>query len=406
MTPGGGLLNPFPMKAKSARLFLQELEVEEMTARGEMIMEQPSADTLKVILSGHWKLGGELPGADKVQQRLAGRPGVRTIIFDTRELASWDSGLLTFLMNLGTLCAREKISLNRDGLPPGAQRLLKLALAVPEKKDARQAEARVEFLASLGNQTVDLFRSAGEMLEFLGDTVIAVLRLLRGKAQYRRSDLGLITQAVSAQALPIVSLICFLVGLILAFIGAIQLKLFGAQIYVADLVGIAMVRLMAAIMTGIVMAGRTGGAFAAQLGTMQVNQEIDALKTLGISPMEFLVLPRMLALAVMMPLLCLYANIMGILGGMVVAVGLLNIGFIEYYNETAKAVGLWNLGIGLFSGLVFGVIVALAGCMRGMQCGRSASAVGDAATSAVVTAIVGIILSTAVITVLCNFLGI
>jgi phospholipid/cholesterol/gamma-HCH transport system permease protein len=377
-----------------------------MTARGEMILEQPSADTLKVILSGQWKLGGELPGAEKVQQRLEGRPGVRTIVFDTRELAHWDTGLLTFLMNLGNFCSRQKILLNSDGLPPGAKRLLELALAVPEKTDARQAEARVEFLASLGNQTVYFFRSAVEFLEFLGDMVIAVLRLLQGKAQYRRSDLGLIMQAVSAQALPIVALICFLVGLILAFIGAIQLQLFGAQIYVADLVGIAMVRLMAAIMTGIVMAGRTGGAFAAQLGTMQVNQEIDALKTLGISPMEFLVLPRMLALAVMMPLLCLYANIMGILGGMVVGVGLLNIGFIQYYNETAKAVGLWNLGIGLFSGFVFGVIVALAGCMRGMQCGRSASAVGDAATSAVVTAIVGIILSTAVITILCNILGI
>jgi phospholipid/cholesterol/gamma-HCH transport system permease protein len=374
-----------------------------MTARGEMIMEQPSADTLKVILSGHWELGGELPGADKVQQRLEGRPGVRNLIFDTRELAHWDSGLLTFLINLGTLCSRQKILLNRDGLPPGAKRLLELASAVPEKTDARQAEGRVSFLTYLGNETVNLFQSAGEMLEFIGDAVIAVLRLLRGKAQYRRSDLGLIMQAVSAQALPIVALICFLVGLILAFIGAIQLKLFGAQLYVADLVGIAMVRLMAAIMTGIVMAGRTGGAFAAQLGTMQ---EIDALKTLGISPMEFLVLPRMLALAVMMPLLCLYANIMGILGGMVVGVGLLDIGFIEYYNETAKAIGLWNLGIGLFSGFVFGVIVALAGCMRGMQCGRSASAVGDAATSAVVTAIVGIILSTAVITVLCNMLGI
>jgi phospholipid/cholesterol/gamma-HCH transport system permease protein len=377
-----------------------------MTARGEMIMEQPSADTLKVILSGDWKLGGELPGADKVQQRLEGRPGVRNLVFDTRELASWDTGLLTFLMNVGTLCSRQNILLNSDGLPPGAKRLLELALAVPEKKDARQAEGRVSFLTHLGNQTVDLFRSAGDMLEFLGDTVIAVQRLLRGKAQYRRTDLGLIMQSCSAQALPIVSLICFLVGLILAFIGAIQLKLFGAQIYVADLVGIAMVRLMAAIMTGIVMAGRTGGAFAAQLGTMQVNQEIDALKTLGISPMEFLVLPRMLALAVMMPLLCLYANIMGILGGMVVGVGMLNIGFMEYYNETAKAINLWNLGIGLFSGFVFGVIVALAGCMRGMQCGRSASAVGEAATSAVVTAIVGIILSTAVITVLCNFLGI
>ena len=377
-----------------------------MTARAEMIMEQPAADTLKVILSGQWKLGDELPGADNVQQTLQGRPGVRNLVFDTRELARWDSGLLTFLINLGALCSRQNINLNSDGLPPGAQRLLALASAVPEKKDARQAEGRMSFLTNLGNQTVYFFRSAGDMLEFIGDAVIAVQSLLRGKAQYRRSDLGLIMQAVSAQALPIVSLICFLVGLILAFIGAIQLRLFGAQIYVADLVGIAMVRLMAAIMTGIVMAGRTGGAFAAQLGTMQVNQEIDALKTLGISPMEFLVLPRMLALAVMMPLLCLYANIMGILGGMVVGVGLLNIGFIEYYNETAKAVGLWNLGIGLFSGCVFGVIVALAGCMRGMQCGRSASAVGDAATSAVVTAIVGIIVSTAVITVLCNILGI
>ena len=377
-----------------------------MTAHGEMIMEQPSADTLKVILSGHWKLGGELPGADKVQQTLEGKPGVRNLVFDTGELASWDTGLLTFLINLHAFCSRQKISLNSDGLPQGAKRLLELASAVPEKKDARQAEGRVVFLAYLGNEAVNFFQSAGEMLEFIGDAVIAVLRLLRGKAQYRRSDLGLIMQAVSAQALPIVSLICFLVGLILAFIGAIQLQLFGAQIYVADLVGIAMVRLMAAIMTGIVMAGRTGGAFAAQLGTMQVNQEIDALRTLGISPMEFLVLPRMLALALMMPLLCLYANIMGILGGMVVGVWMLNIGFIQYYNETAKAIGLWNLGIGLFSGFVFGVIVALAGCMRGMQCGRSASAVGDAATSAVVTAIVGIILSTAVITILCNFLGI
>jgi phospholipid/cholesterol/gamma-HCH transport system permease protein len=377
-----------------------------MAPRGELTLEQPAADTLKVILSGDWRLGGELPGADKVQQRLADSPGVRHLVFDTRELASWDTGLLTFLMNLGAFCSQQNIRLNRDGLPPGAQRLLELALAVPEKKDARTAEGQVSFLAYLGGETVNFFRSAGELLGFIGDTVIAVMRLVRGQAQYRRADLGLILQTVGVQALPIVSLICFLVGLILAFIGAIQLKLFGAQIYVADLVGIAMVRLMAAIMTGIVMAGRTGGAFAAQLGTMQVNQEIDALRTTGISPMEFLVLPRLLALVLMMPLLCLYANIMGILGGMVVGVGLLDIGFLEYYNETAKAVGLWNLGIGLFSGLVFGVIVALAGCMRGMQCGRSASAVGDAATSAVVTAIVGIIVSTAVITVLCNFLGI
>jgi phospholipid/cholesterol/gamma-HCH transport system permease protein len=377
-----------------------------MTVRGEMSLEQPAADTLKVVLSGDWKLSGAVPGADTIQQRLQTSPGVRSLVIDAREIASWDSGLLTFLVNLRKFCSQQNIILKSDTLPQGAQRLLELAAAVPEKKDARQAGARVAFLAYLGDETVYFFHSAGELLTFIGNAVIAFQRLLRGKAQFRRADLGLIMQAVSAQALPIVSLICFLVGLILAFIGAIQLQLFGAQIYVADLVGIAMVRLMAAIMTGIVMAGRTGGAFAAQLGTMQVNQEIDALQTLGISPMEFLVLPRMLALAVMMPLLCLYANLMGILGGMVVGVGMLNLSFIAYFNETAKAVGLMNLGIGLFSGFVFGIIVALAGCMRGMQCGRSASAVGDAATSAVVTAIVGIIVSTAIITLICNFLGI
>jgi phospholipid/cholesterol/gamma-HCH transport system permease protein len=377
-----------------------------MSAAGELLIEQPSQDSLQVILSGHWKLGESLPSADVVQQRVAGTPGVRNIVFDTRQLADWDSGLLIFLINLREFCTQQKLPIDDSGLPQGARKLLALAAAVPEKKDARKAESKVSFFTHVGSETVDFFRSSGEMLTFIGETVIAFGNLLRGRAQYRKSDLWLVVESCGGQALPIVSLICFLVGLILAFIGAIQLKLFGAQIYVADLVGIAMVRLMAAIMTGIVMAGRTGGAFAAQLGTMQVNQEIDALKTLGISPMEFLVLPRMLALALMMPLLCLYANVMGILGGMVVGVGMLDIGFIQYYNETAKAINLWNLGIGLFSGTVFGVIVALSGCMRGMQCGRSASAVGEAATSAVVTAIVGIILSTALITVLCNILGI
>ena len=377
-----------------------------MPASGEMRLQETKEDTLAVVMAGSWKLGQELPSADEVLHALEDMPAIGSIVFDTRELAEWDSGLLIFLKQLSEFSAQKKITIEESGLPQGARKLLALAAAVPAKKDARKAEGKVPFLSHVGSETVDFFRSAGEMLAFIGDTVIAFLNLLRGKAQYRKSDLWLIVESCGGQALPIVSLICFLVGLILAFIGAIQLELFGAQIYVADLVGIAMVRLMAAIMTGIVMAGRTGGAFAAQLGTMQVNQEIDALKTLGISPMEFLVLPRMLALALMMPLLCLYANVMGILGGMVVGVGMLDIGFIQYYNETAKAINLWNLGIGLFSGIVFGVIVALSGCMRGMQCGRSASAVGGAATSAVVTAIIGIIVSTAVITVMCNLLGI
>jgi phospholipid/cholesterol/gamma-HCH transport system permease protein len=244
------------------------------------------------------------------------------------------------------------------------------------------------------------------MTGFVGEAFVAFIKLLGGRANFRRSDLILLLEECGAQALPIVSLISLLVGLILAFVGAIQLKMFGAQIYVADVVGIGMVRVMGAIMTGIIMAGRTGAAFAAQLGTMQVNEEIDALKTLGISPMEFLVLPRMLALIVMMPLLCLYADLLGIVGGLIVGVGMLDLGFIEYLNETRSAVTLTNLWIGLFHGVVFGVLVALSGCLRGMQCGRSASAVGYATTSAVVTGIVSIVVATAIITYVCQVLGI
>jgi phospholipid/cholesterol/gamma-HCH transport system permease protein len=245
-----------------------------------------------------------------------------------------------------------------------------------------------------------------ELLTFIGEAFAALLKFMVGKAQFRRSDLGLILQDCSANALPIVTLISLLVGLILAFVGAVQLMMFGAQIFVADLVGIAMLRVMGAIMVGIIMAGRTGAAFAAQIGTMQVNEEIDALQTLGISPMEFLVLPRMIALIIMMPLLCVYADLMGILGGMIVGVGMLDISVVQYYQQTRAALNLSHFWIGLFQAGVFGVLVALAGCLRGIQCGRSASAVGEAATSAVVTGIVSIVVATAIITVLCNVLGI
>ena len=216
----------------------------------------------------------------------------------------------------------------------------------------------------------------------------------------------MIMQDCGIHALPIVSLISLLVGLILGFVGAVQLVMFGAQIYVANLVAISMVRVMGAIMAGIIMAGRTGAAFAAQLGTMQVNEEIDAFKTMGISPMDFLVLPRMMGLTLMMPLLVLYADLMGILGGMIVGVGMLDLNVMQYYLQTKGSLNLFDLFIGVFQGMVFGVLVAVAGCLRGMQCGRSASAVGDAATSAVVTGIVSIIVATAIITVMCNVLGI
>ena len=377
-----------------------------MPGTGELFFEQPSKDTLTVILSGSWKLGEPLPSTDIVRQEVESVGSIRQIFLNAEKLGAWDSGLLTFLRKLWKQCSDSGIALDISGLPAGAQQILELATAVPEKKDARKAEGKITLLSFLGDEAMEFFGSLGDSLEFIGEAAVAFIRLLQGKAKYRRSDLWLVMEACGGQALPIVTLVSFLVGVILALIGAIQLALFGAEIYVANLVGISMVRLMGAIMTGIVMAGRTGGAFAAQLGTMQVNQEIDSLKTLGLSPMEFLVMPRMLALALMMPILALYANVMGILGGAVATVTLPNINLIQYFNQLFEAVSLIDLWIGLFSGTVFGVIVAVAGCMRGMQCGRSASAVGNAATSAVVTAIVGIILATAIITILTKMIGI
>ena len=372
---------------------------------GGLTFRQPDKDTLLVSLAGVWTIGRDLPSAEEVRNRMESA-SFRQMAFETRDLTNWDSAFLTFLLKIREYAAQKKIQIMDEGLPQGARRLIALALAVPERKGARREAKRDPFLVRMGEEGLRFFRSAGEMVDFIGEAALAFLNLLRGRARFRGSDLVLFLQECGAEAFPIVSLISLLVGMILAFVAAIQLKLFGAQIFVADIVGIAMVRVMAAIMTGIIVAGRTGAAFAAQLGTMQVNEEIDALQTLGVPPMEFLVLPRMLALAVMMPLLCLYADLMGILGGMIVGVFMLDLSFAQYAHETALNMELTYFWVGLFHSFVFGILIALAGCLRGMQCGRSASEVGRAATSAVVTSIVSIVLATAIITFVCQVLGI
>ncbi|HUO76981.1 MAG TPA: ABC transporter permease [Thermodesulfovibrionales bacterium] len=371
-----------------------------------LTFERPSENRVLVRITGEWKLKNSLPTADEVMKEMRAGQKVRQIAFDAGDLKGWDSGLLTFLIRVMDLCSAADIAVEKDGLPKGVQRLLSLATAVPERKGARREAERISFVEKVGDSAIAFWRSILEMLEFIGEASVAFVRVFTGKAKFRPSDLFLTIQECGAQALPIVSLISLLVGLILAFIGAIQLKIFGAQIYVASLVGIGMVRALAAVMTGIIMAGRTGAAFAAQLGTMQVNEEIDALKTLGVSPMEFLVLPRMLALFFMMPLLSLYADLMGVLGGLIIGVSMLDLNFMEYFIKTRESVSMNDLWVGVFSAAVFGVLVALAGCMRGMQCGRSASAVGEATTSAVVTSIVSIVVAMALITVVCNVLHI
>jgi phospholipid/cholesterol/gamma-HCH transport system permease protein len=261
-------------------------------------------------------------------------------------------------------------------------------------------------LARLGEVGLHAAQTVKDTLDFTGELALSVTRLIKGQARFRMVDVLEVIQECGWQALPIVSLISILVGLILAFMGAVQLRMFGAQIYVADLVGIGMAREMGAVMTGVIMAGRTGAAFAANLGTMQVNEEIDALQTLGVSPMDYLVLPRIAAMVLMMPLLCIYADFMGILGGMLVGVGAFDISSTQYLDRTISALTLTHIGIGVFKGVIFGGIVAFCGCMQGMRCGRSAAAVGNATTSAVVIAIVYIVVADGLFAVLTNIIGI
>lgn len=347
-----------------------------------------------------------LPSIKQIQNETNSRPQVRRITFETHEITDWDSGLLTFLTRLVDQSTKSQIQMDRAGLPLGVRRLLELAEAVPEKEGARVVSTRSSFLEQVGTSMIGTGNALLELIGFLGEVTLTFFKMLGMKARYRTSDLMLLIQGCGADALPIVTLISFLVGAILAFVGAVQLQQFGAQIYVANLVGIAMVREMGAMMTGIIMAGRTGAAFAAQLGTMKVTQEIDALTTMGFSPLEFLVLPRMIALILMMPLLCLYSDLMGILGGAAVGLGMLDLSWTTYFQQTAGAVSLTDLLGGVFKASVYGVLIAISGCLRGLQCGSSASSVGDAATSAVVTGIVFIIAACGIFSVVFYILGI
>jgi phospholipid/cholesterol/gamma-HCH transport system permease protein len=392
-----------PGRAQNRQIMTTGASAAAGEARQKLETRRAGSDGLELVLSGRWCLDQALPAHEELDAEL--RQGVRRLAFDVEALGAWDSGLLTFLSGVFKACAARGIAVDQSGLPQGVRRLLAMACAVPEQKLAGRGGAQ-PLVVRVGLATVAVYYGALEMLRFLGETTLSIARLLGGRARFRRSDLWLEIEEAGPRALPIVSVISFLVGLILAYLGADQLRLVGAQIFIADLVAIGMVREVGALMTGIIIAGRTGAAFAAQLGTMQVNEEIDAFKTLGISPIDFLVLPRMLALMLMVPLLTLYSGFVGMLAGLLVSVTIFDIGMFEYYNETVRALEFKHFGVGLSKGTMYGAMIAFAGCLRGMQCGRSAEAVGQAATSAVVTAILLITITASVMTIVYYKLGI
>ncbi|MGD8978098.1 MAG: ABC transporter permease [Gammaproteobacteria bacterium] len=366
---------------------------------------EPADQAVTVTVRGDWMLGGQVPDPDACERILRDHPSAR-LELKADALGHWDTTLISFLSRLIDTGEGGPREFDATALPEGAQGLLRLAYAVGERAGARRTESHENFLTRLGKRAMASLEQTREAVAFIGSSTLAFGRFITGRARFQGSELWLLIQDTGASAFGIVSLISFLVGMILAFVGAVQLSQFGAGIYVANLVGLAMAREMAAMMTGIIMAGRTGAAFAAQLGTMRVNEEIDALSSMGIDPMEFLVVPRMVALMVMMPLLAMYANLMGMLGGLVVGVGMLDLGLFEYVEQTRRSVTLTQINIGIIKAVIFGVLVAVAGCLRGVQCGNSSQAVGMAATSAVVTSIVLIIVADGLFAVILNVLGI
>jgi phospholipid/cholesterol/gamma-HCH transport system permease protein len=371
----------------------------------ELHLDYDDGNVLALRLSGPWAIEHGVPPGQDLLRVLQASPSPTGLRIDTSAVERWDTTLVAFLKRVFDVAQAQGIPVDEGGLPNGVTRLLTLARAVPEHEPST-SRAPAGVLDRLGQRVLARAQTGREMVDFLGEVVVAFARWGLRRSRLRVRDLLWVIEESGPRALWIVGLIALLVGTILAFIGAIQLRQFGAQIYVADLVGLAMAREMGPMMTAIIMAGRTGASFAARLGTMTVNEEIDALQTMGISPVEFLVLPRVIALAVMMPLLCIFADVIGIAGGALIGISMLDLTLEQYLVETQLTLDLADLGVGLVKSVVFGVIVALAGCFYGIRCGRSASAVGQATTSAVVHAIVAIIIVDAVFAVLTHVMDV
>jgi phospholipid/cholesterol/gamma-HCH transport system permease protein len=315
-------------------------------------------------------------------------------------LRSWDAGLASTLWQQLDPLARRSVAVDVQGLPEGLQEIIALALNGAPPAVAEVPEARLPGrVTRLGARTMAYWTECRKTLTFVGEVLLSFGRWVRGASDMRTSDLLWQIEQTGPRSLPIVALVCFLVGLIVAYMGAAQLQRFGAQNYIADLVTVGVVREVAALLVGIVLAGRVGAAFAAQIGSMRANEEVDALTTMGVNPVDFLVLPRVLALLIVGPMLTAFGALVGMAVGWLVAVGIYGVTPLEYVYGSVQALTLPHVLVGLIKGTVYAVLVALAGCLQGMAAGRSAQAVGDATTASVVQAIVWIVVAASALTV-------
>ena len=325
-----------------------------------------------------------------------------TVTVDASALQDWDNALAAALWECLLPLARAGARIDLSSLPEGLRESLDLALPHPgigpRGGGSALDDARARGMAGWWQDTLLTLR-------FFGQVQIALWRLVRGRSDMHWGDLLRQVDQTGPLSLPIVALTCGLVGLMLAYMGGAQLDRIGAQRYIADIVTVGMVRELAGLMTGMILAGRIGSAFAAQLATMKAGEEIDALRALGVDPIDHLVLPRVLAVVLMAPLVWAYASLVGVLAGLLPTTTVYAVPAAEYLNQALSALTWTHLWIGLFKTMLYGALLALAGCREGLHAGRNAQAVGEATTTGVVKGLVWVIAAACATTVVFQSLG-
>jgi phospholipid/cholesterol/gamma-HCH transport system permease protein len=374
----------------------------------EWRLEQRDSEAL-LTLSGSWLVHESgLRSVEELRSVTCQISGCARLRFATENLDHWDSALVAFIRSVETSIETQDPvpEVDPSGLPEALRRLLALAHAEHDQHFVDHPAEKRAIVGNVGMWVLRGWTRLTDLAALLGEIVLRIVPPFRRRGGMQRNDVIAQMQASGINALGIVAVVNSLVGAILAFVGAVQLQRFGAGGYTADLVGVAVVREMAPIMTAIVMAGRTGGAYAAEIAMMQGNEEIDALQVSGISPFDYLVLPRVVALVAMLPLLYIYACFVGIAGGFVVAYATLGLSPTAFFVQLQSSLPSSEFYLGLTKSLCFGGFIALVSCLIGLHAGRSATDVGDAATRAVVIGIVGIISLDAIFAACANVLGI
>ncbi|HET9918169.1 MAG TPA: MlaE family lipid ABC transporter permease subunit [Candidatus Binatia bacterium] len=362
----------------------------------------PRNGLLKLVIAG--RLDADSTGRVwREATRLVASARAATVDLDAAAIDYCDGSGIALLIQLRRLQQKNRGQLQIHGLRPEFQELLDDWSQECGEPGQSKPKARVQLVEEIGRDTVQLWEDIHELISFVGQLGVAMVSAARHPGTIRWRDTLMIAEEVGVNALPIVALLSFLVGVIMAFQAAVALRQFGAEIFVANMIGLSVLREMGPLMTAIILAGRSGSAFAAEIGTMKVREEIDALKTMGLEPVRFLVVPRVLAGVVMTPVLTVFADLLGVMGGSVV---MLSLGFplITFFNQLQTAVSYGSLVGGLVKAFAFGILIAAIGCLRGLQTQTGASAVGLSTTHAVVSGIILIVITDGIFSVIYYYL--